>query len=49
MLPGPAQAGRYVQERLSEADRRRGAVTIMEQSDEPASAILRYENRTTST
>ena len=35
-------AARWLQDRLSEADRRRGAVTIVEQSDEPASAILRY-------
>lgn len=33
---------RWLQDRLSEAERRRGAVTIVEQSDEPASEILRY-------
>jgi nucleotide-binding universal stress UspA family protein len=35
-------AARWLQDRLTEADRRRGAVTIVEQSDEPASEILRY-------
>ena len=35
-------ASRWLQDRLTEADRRRGAVTIVEQSDEPASEILRY-------
>ena len=33
---------RWLQDRLTDADRRRGAVTIVEQSDEPASEILRY-------
>ena len=33
---------RWLQERLTDADRRRGAVAIVEQSDEPASEILRY-------
>jgi nucleotide-binding universal stress UspA family protein len=33
---------RWLQDRLREADRRRGAVTVVEQSDEPASEILRY-------
>ena len=33
---------RWLQERLTEADRRRGAVAIVEQSDEPAKEILRY-------
>ena len=35
-------AARWLQDRLTETDRRRGAVTIVEQSDEPASEILRY-------
>ena len=33
---------RWLQDRLTEADRRRGAVTIVKESDEPASEILRY-------
>jgi nucleotide-binding universal stress UspA family protein len=33
---------RWLQERLTDSDRRRGAVAIVEQSDEPASEILRY-------
>ena len=33
---------RWLQDRLTEADRRRGAIAIIEQSDEPASEILRY-------
>jgi nucleotide-binding universal stress UspA family protein len=33
---------RWLQDRLTETDRRRGAVAIVEQSDEPASEILRY-------
>lgn len=33
---------RWLQDRLSDADRRRGAVAIAEQSDEPAREILRY-------
>ena len=33
---------RWLQDRLTEADRRRGAVAIVEQSDEPAGGILRY-------
>jgi nucleotide-binding universal stress UspA family protein len=35
-------AVRRLQERLTEAERRRGAVAIVEQSDEPANEILRY-------
>jgi nucleotide-binding universal stress UspA family protein len=35
-------AARWLQDRLREADRQRGAVAIVEQSDEPASEILRY-------
>ena len=35
-------AARWLDDRLTESDRRRGAVTIVEQSDEPASEILRY-------
>jgi nucleotide-binding universal stress UspA family protein len=35
-------AMRRLQEYLTDADRRRGAVAILEQSDEPASEILRY-------
>jgi nucleotide-binding universal stress UspA family protein len=35
-------AARWLQDRLTDVDRRRGAVTIVEQSDEPASEILRY-------
>jgi nucleotide-binding universal stress UspA family protein len=33
---------RWLQDRLTEADCRRGAVAIVEQSDEPATEILRY-------
>jgi nucleotide-binding universal stress UspA family protein len=33
---------RRVQDRLTDADRRRGAVAIVERSDEPANEILRY-------
>lgn len=33
---------RWLQERLTDADRRRGAVAIVKQSDETASEILRY-------
>jgi nucleotide-binding universal stress UspA family protein len=33
---------RWLQDRVTEADQRRGAVAIVEQSDEPASEILRY-------
>jgi nucleotide-binding universal stress UspA family protein len=33
---------RWLQGRLTETDRRRGAVAIVEQSDEPAKEILRY-------
>ena len=33
---------RWLQDRLTDADRRRGAVASVEQSDEPASEILRY-------
>jgi nucleotide-binding universal stress UspA family protein len=35
-------AARWLRDRLTEADRRRGAVAIVEQSDEPATEILRY-------
>jgi nucleotide-binding universal stress UspA family protein len=35
---------RWLQERLTEADRRQGAVAIVEGSDEPAKEILRYAN-----
>ena len=35
-------ATRRLQDRLTEADRSRGAVAIVEQSNEPASEILRY-------
>ena len=35
-------AARWLQERLTEADRRKGAVAVVEQSDEPAREILRY-------
>jgi nucleotide-binding universal stress UspA family protein len=35
-------AGQWLRDRLTEADRRQGAVTILEQSDEPANEILRY-------
>ena len=35
----PAQ---WLNDRLTEADRRRGSVAIVEQSDEPAAEILRY-------
>jgi nucleotide-binding universal stress UspA family protein len=35
-------AVRRLQERLTEAERRRGSVAIVEQSDEPANEILRY-------
>jgi nucleotide-binding universal stress UspA family protein len=35
-------AARWLQDRLREADRQRGAVAIVEHSDEPASEILRY-------
>ena len=35
-------AARRLQERLTEAERRRGSVAIVEQSDEPANEILRY-------
>jgi nucleotide-binding universal stress UspA family protein len=37
-----AASVRRLQDRLTEADLRRGAVAILEQSDEPASEILRY-------
>jgi nucleotide-binding universal stress UspA family protein len=33
---------RRLQDRLTDADRERGAVAILEQSDEPANEILRY-------
>jgi nucleotide-binding universal stress UspA family protein len=33
---------RWLQDRLTDDDRRRGAVAIVEQSDEPANEILRY-------
>jgi nucleotide-binding universal stress UspA family protein len=33
---------RRLQDRLTEADRRRGAVAMLEYSDEPANEILRY-------
>jgi nucleotide-binding universal stress UspA family protein len=33
---------RRLQDRLTDADRKRGAVEILEQSDEPANEILRY-------
>ena len=33
---------RQLQDQLTEADRRRGAVAVVERSDEPASEILRY-------
>ena len=33
---------RWLQERLTEAERQRGSVAIVEQSDEPAHEILRY-------
>jgi nucleotide-binding universal stress UspA family protein len=33
---------RWLEDRLREADRRRGAVAIVEQSDEPGSEILQY-------
>jgi nucleotide-binding universal stress UspA family protein len=39
-------AARWLQERLTEADRRKGAVAIVEQSDEPAKEILRYAKST---
>jgi nucleotide-binding universal stress UspA family protein len=32
----------WLQERLTDTDRRRGAVAVLEHSDEPASEILRY-------
>jgi nucleotide-binding universal stress UspA family protein len=35
-------AARWLDERLTDTDRRRGAVAIVEQSDEPAAEILRY-------
>jgi nucleotide-binding universal stress UspA family protein len=35
-------AVRWLQDRLTDDDRRRGAIAIVEQSDEPASEILRY-------
>ena len=35
-------AMRWLQDRLTDADRRRGAVAIVEHSDEPADEILRY-------
>ena len=35
-------AVRRLQERLTEAERRRGSVAIVEQSDQPANEILRY-------
>ncbi len=35
-------AARWLQDRLTDADRRRGSVTIVERSDEPATEILRY-------
>jgi nucleotide-binding universal stress UspA family protein len=33
---------RWLQDRLTDAERRRGAVAVVEQSDEPADEILRY-------
>ena len=39
-------AARWLQERLTEADRRKGAVAVVEQSDEPAKEILRYAKST---
>ena len=33
---------RWLQDRLTDDDRRRGGVAVVEQSDEPASEILRY-------
>lgn len=33
---------RWLQDRLTDIERRRGAVAIVEQSDEPANEILRY-------
>ena len=39
-------AVRRLQERLTEAERRRGSVAIVEQSDEPANEILRYAKST---
>jgi nucleotide-binding universal stress UspA family protein len=33
---------RWLEDRLTDTDRRRGAVAIVEQSDEPANEILRY-------
>ena len=35
-------AVRWLQDRLTEVERRRGSVAIVEQSDEPANEILRY-------
>ena len=35
-------AAHWLDDRLTEADRRRGSVAIVEQSDEPAAEILRY-------
>ena len=34
--------GRWLEERLTDDDRRRGAVTVVENSDEPAKEILQY-------
>ncbi len=39
-------AVRRLQERLTEAERRRGSVAIVEQSDEPTNEILRYAKST---
>ena len=35
-------AARWLQDRLTDVDRRHGAVAIVERSDEPAAEILRY-------
>ena len=35
-------AARWLQERLTDDDRRRGAIAVVEHSDEPADEILRY-------
>ncbi len=35
-------AARWLQDRLTDAERRRGAVAVVEQSDEPANEILQY-------
>lgn len=39
-------AAQWLHDRLTEADRRRGSVAIVEQSDEPAEEILRYAKST---